>query len=193
VSGNNPHPKKPDENRTHNFFKIQFQNMTPVSIGGNLTDLDKIPEIRVTLSNKVPPAQRPKISSSYEAVKIFRHFWPDDMELRESFMCMYLNRRNRIIGIMLHSTGSTSSCQADIKIIMGTAAKCGAAGLIIAHNHPSGELETSDADNKLTARIKKACESMDMVLLDHMIIIHPEPGKVESYFSYADSGTLYSL
>ena len=165
-----------------------FQN-----INGNIIDLDKIPEIQATIKNKIPPQDRPKISSSFEAVKIFRHFWPDDMELRESFMCMYLNRRNRIIGIMLHSTGSTSSCQADVKIIMGTAAKCGAAGLIIAHNHPSGELETSDADNKLTARIKKACELMDMVLLDHMIIIHPEPGKVESYFSYADSGTLYSL
>lgn len=162
-------------------------------IKGNITDLDKIPEIQATIKNKIPQQDRPKISSSFEAVKIFRHFWPDDMELRESFMCMYLNRRNRVIGIMLHSTGSSSACQADIKIIMGTAAKCGAAGLIVAHNHPSGELETSGADDKLTAKIKKACEIFDMTLLDHMILTEHTPERLKNYYSYADSGLLDAL
>jgi DNA repair protein RadC len=70
-------------------------------------------------------------------------------------------------------------------VLLATALNCGASAIIIAHNHPSGNKKPSNADIKMTTQINKACEIMDIQLLDHLIMTY------DSYFSFADEGLLY--
>ncbi len=96
-----------------------------------------------------------------------------------------MNRSNFPIGVIPISKGGLSATVVDIKLIMSIALKSLSSGIILSHNHPSGNLEPSYEDNKLTRRIKEACELMDIKLLDH-IILTPD----SRYRSFADMGEL---
>lgn len=99
---------------------------------------------------------------------------------------MYLNRANRIIGIYRHSLGGITGTIADPRLILGTALKVAATAIILAHNHPSGNLRPSRADELLTAKIKEACKYMDIQLSDHIIV----SASTGEYFSFADESIL---
>ena len=103
----------------------------------------------------------------------------------ETFVVGYLNRANRLIGIYELSKGGITGTVADPRLVLSVALKCAATGIILAHNHPSGNLQTSTADEEITKKIKKACEYLDIKLLDHLIIV-PE-GK---YLSFTEEGLL---
>ena len=83
------------------------------------------------------------------------------------------------------STGGITGTVVDIRLLLSVALKTAATGIILAHNHPSGNLKPSEADKELTSKIKKASEYMDIKLLDHLIIA-PE-GK---YLSFREDGLL---
>ncbi len=100
-------------------------------------------------------------------------------------MAMYLNRSNRVIGVYHMSTGGITGTVVDIRLLLSVALKTAATGIILAHNHPSGNLKPSEADKELTNKIKKASEYMDIKLLDHLIIA--QEGK---YFSFNEDGLL---
>lgn len=156
-----------------------------------ITGIDRVAEIRVTYSHKVKPQDRPQVTTSKQAADMFLSVWPEDINYRESFFCMYLNRKNRVIGIMMHSTGTTNSCLADVKMIFGTALKANAAALIVAHNHPSGCPEPSRNDIELTEKLKQSGVLLDCPLLDHIILIDPENSStIQFYHSFADSDKL---
>jgi len=125
-----------------------------------------------------------KISSSRDVSELLRNFFSDFMEYREAFYALYLNRANTPIGIYQLSIGGQTGTVVDPKMIMQVAAKSHACVIILAHNHPSGNLQPSDADISLTKKIKKACEIFDIVLLDHIILTE------SSYFSFADDGKI---
>ena len=97
---------------------------------------------------------------------------------------MLLNRFNKVIGIVCISTGSVTSTIVDPKLIFGAALKAVATGIILAHNHPSSNLQPSDADKKLTAKLKAGAVLLEMEILDHLIITE------DGYFSFADNGIL---
>jgi DNA repair protein RadC len=97
---------------------------------------------------------------------------------------MLLNRSNRVLGISCISKGGISGTVVDVKIILQTALKANASGLIISHNHPSGNLTASSEDIKITVKLKNACKLLDLSLLDHLIITD------EGYLSFADEGML---
>lgn len=127
------------------------------------------------------------IKCSQEAYEELRHFFNDDLiHLQEQFVVMYLNRANRIIGIYKLSVGGITETVADVRLILGTALKVAATAIILAHNHPSGNLRNSKADELMTAKIKEACNYMDISLSDH-IILSPIVGP---YFSFADEGMI---
>ncbi len=73
----------------------------------------------------------------------------------------------------------------DNRIILAVALKCNATGIVIVHNHPSGNLKPSEQDKNITDKLRKACEILDIVLLDHLII------SKNSYYSFSDEGLLY--
>jgi DNA repair protein RadC len=132
-------------------------------------------------------ADKPTIICSIDAYVLFLDFFPKEtISLQESFVAMYLNRANRVIGIYLASTGGITGTVADVRLILSVALKTAATGIMLAHNHPSGSLKPSGADIELTNKIKEAAKFMDINVLDRMIL-SPEDGK---YYSFADEGLM---
>lgn len=127
------------------------------------------------------------ITTSHDAAKLFNQFFPaDTIQLQERFMVLYLNRSNTVIGIYPVSVGGITGTVADVRLILGVALKSAAVGIILAHNHPSGNLKPSRVDEELTSRIKEAAKYMEIKVLDHIILSPLENG----YFSFADEGLI---
>jgi DNA repair protein RadC len=126
-----------------------------------------------------------KIKTSKDAADLFRKIWDiDSLDITESVICIFLNRQNNTIGWFKVSQGGLSASIIDNRIILATALNCLASGIIMAHNHPSGNLNPSEADTKITKKLKEGCEIMDITLLDHIILTETE------YFSFVDNGAL---
>lgn len=144
----------------------------------------KISEI--TVQYKPAKANKPKIISSSEALSIIRCFFQEDtIDLQEQFVAMYLNRANRVIGVYKVSMGGITGTVADPRLILSVALKSAATSIILAHNHPSGNLKPSKADIDLTMKIKAAAVLMDITVLDHLIITSDE-----GFLSFADEGLI---
>lgn len=141
-------------------------------------------EITVSYKPKVKPSSRPQITSSNEAYNIFKIAFEANMEYCEEFRVMLLNSGNRVIGVQIISLGGINSTAVDIRKILQTALKANAVSIILAHNHPSGQLTPSSADLKLTNKIVEAADIMDIKIFDHLIVTS------DSYYSFADNGTL---
>jgi DNA repair protein RadC len=105
--------------------------------------------------------------------------------LQEQFIVLYLNRANLVLGGHKVFTGGLTGTVADIRLILGIALKACACSIIISHNHPSGNLKPSGADQELTNKLKEAGKLMDITLMDH-IILSPEG----SFYSFADEGLI---
>ncbi len=129
-----------------------------------------------------PVAARTKISSSRDAFGIFQPLLGDLPH--EEFWILLLNRSNGVIDKICISKGGITGTVIDTRLILRQALDRLTSGIILCHNHPSGSLEPSDADKKITEKIKKATQYMDISLIDHLII-----GE-NNYFSFADRGLL---
>lgn len=128
-----------------------------------------------------------KIRSSKDAYDfIYSLYDPDTIGLKETFVVIFLNRASNIIGYNIHSSGGIDSTVMDIRLICAAALKCAASGVIIAHNHPSGNLQPSDQDKKSTKNIYKALDLFNICLMDHLIVT---PTK-SNYKSFVDVGIL---
>jgi DNA repair protein RadC len=104
--------------------------------------------------------------------------------VHEEFWVVFLNRQNKIMGKMKLSQGGISGTVTDVRIVMKRAIEYLASGIIVAHNHPSGNLQPSESDTRITQKIKEAGNIMDIQLLDHIIIGDKD------YYSFADNGIL---
>ena len=125
------------------------------------------------------------INSSQDAFEILTTLFPKEtICLQEQFVVLYVNRANKVIGSYQLSKGGITGTVADVRLILSVALKTLASGLIIAHNHPSGNLKPSEADIGLTKRIKESANLMDIELLDHVIISN------EGYYSFVDERIL---
>ncbi|AZA54020.1 JAB domain-containing protein [Chryseobacterium sp. G0201] len=125
------------------------------------------------------------ITTSRDAVKIFKeHFDSEEIDYREFFFALYLNQANRVLGIKKISESGISSTIVDVRIIMQAALLCNASGIILAHNHPSGNLKPSQEDLNITQKIKEASQFLNIQLLDHCILTST------AYISFADDGHL---
>lgn len=128
------------------------------------------------------PAQQPQVTDSRVAFGYIRGYI-ERLDYEE-FWVMALSRSNRIIAATCISQGGTAMTVVDIKKIMRTAIDSMASGIIVAHNHPSGNLNPSGQDDSLTRKIKDAAALLDVKLLDHIIVA------ANNYYSYADNGRL---
>ncbi len=126
--------------------------------------------------------QKEKISSSKDVFELFQSIMEDYKY--ESFWILLLNRANKIIKKIQVSDGGVSGTVADPKRIFKLSLENDASGLILCHNHPSGNTKPSEADIKLTKKIQKGGELLDINVLDHIIV-----GE-ENYFSFADENLL---
>jgi DNA repair protein RadC len=124
----------------------------------------------------------PQIKCSKDVADIFQPIMSD--LLHEEFWILFLNRSNKVINRMKLSQGGISGTVTDVRIVMKKAIEYLASGIIICHNHPSGNLNPSESDSKITQKIKEAGNFMDIQLLDHLIISD------KNYYSFADNGLL---
>ena len=147
--------------------------------------LFQVSEIQVSYRPKFKASERPKVSTSEEVYQIlFNHWDLDKIELQEQFKVLLLNRANRVIGIYEVSSGGMAGTLADPKLIFGAALKSCASGIILSHNHPSGNLTPSQADIGMTHKLKTAGKFLDIEVQDHLIIT------AEGYYSFADEGLM---
>ena len=125
------------------------------------------------------------ISSSADAYEELKEWFPEDtISLQERFVVLYLNRANKVLGAFLASSGGITGTVADPRLIMSVALKTAAVGIVLAHNHPSGNLKPSRADELITRRIQESGNLLDIQLVDHIIL------SSNSYLSLADEGLL---
>jgi DNA repair protein RadC len=143
----------------------------------------KISEIEIIYRPKKYSTE--KITNSRKAEVVFREFWDmDTIEYYEEFKVMYLNRGQEVLGIYTHSKGGLVGAICDIRMIFQAALKANAHTIIVAHNHPSGNLEPSEADKDITRKIKEAGKILEIPVTDHLIIT------LCSFLSFADNGYL---
>ena len=151
-----------------------------------MEELKLISEITVSYFPPVKPSHRSVINSSQDAFTALSAFFNEDtLQLQEQFVILYLNRTNRVIGGYRLSQGGITGTVADIRLILSVALKAVATGVILGHNHPSGNLQPSRQDIELTGKIKQAAELMDIKVLDHLII-----SSEGNFLSIADEGLL---
>ena len=151
----------------------------------NEKTLFEVAEIHLSYKPKVKASLRPKIESSKDAERVLRQTWNSDtLELVEQFRILLTNRANKVLGILDVSRGGIAGTVADPKVIFACALKAAASGIILAHNHPSGNLIASQADIELTKKLSAGGRILEITVLDHIIITS------ESYFSFADEGLL---
>ena len=143
----------------------------------------EVSEIKVSYTNS--NAERIKVTNSQIIHTLLLQHWnKDTIEYFEEVKVIYLNRANVVLGIYDLSKGGVSGCIVDNKIILAVALKCNASCIVLAHNHPSGNLKPSTADITVTQKLKSACKILDLELIDHLIITK------EGYFSFMNEGLL---
>ena len=125
-----------------------------------------------------------KIDGSRSAAEYIRQFYSDDIEIYESCFILLLNRANNTIGYAKISQGGITGTVVDVKILCKYVVDSMASSVIIAHNHPSGNLRPSDADRNITSKIKSALVYLDSQLLDHVILT------ADGHYSFADEGLI---
>ena len=131
---------------------------------------------------QIKQAERKQVISSETVCEILRPLI-GDIE-REEFWVVYLNQSNRIIRKERLSSGGLTGTLVDVRLIMKWALLCNATGMVIAHNHPSGNENPSGEDNRITEQIKKAADTLNIRLLDHVIITS------NTYYSYVENDML---
>jgi len=146
----------------------------------------KVNEISIKYQGNFKMKDVPKISSSLSASELLFSRWDKDrIGLQECFKVLLLNNSNKVKGIFEVSNGGITGTLVDVRILFAVILKSLTTSIILAHNHPSGNLNPSEADKCLTQKIKNAGSLLDIKLLDHLILT-PDG----DYFSFADEGML---
>lgn len=146
-----------------------------------------LPQIQITVSfdRETKTTDLYKITSSFSASDILRKiFNADTFYWQEEMILLCLNNANKVIGYYKLSSGGITRTLVDVRMIFAIALKTGCVGIVIAHNHPSGTLQPSESDKAITKKIKIAGETLDIKLVDHLILTD------ENFYSFSDNGNL---
>ncbi|MDQ0066058.1 JAB domain-containing protein [Chryseobacterium lathyri] len=127
--------------------------------------------MEISVSYNTTNQQRIRITSHKEAYELIIKNWNlNIIEFQEECKVILMNKGNFVLGIFDVSKGGIDSSVVDIRIILSVALKCHATQLILVHNHPSGSLTPSNSDKNITEKLSKACDLLNLTLLDHLII-----------------------
>lgn len=145
--------------------------------------MNTIQEIKVSYTSG--NRDKVKITNSKDSYELLLSCWSQKIiELQEEFKVLLLNRNHQVLGIYPLSKGGVSGTVVDAKLVFSVALKCNASSIVIAHNHPSGNLKPSDADIRLTQKLKEAGNYLDVKVLDHIILSR------EGYYSFVDESQM---
>lgn len=143
--------------------------------------LFEVAEIELTYKSNVKPKDRPHIERSIDSFEILINNWDENkIEFFEQAKVLLLNRSHRVLGIREVSAGGVTGTVVDPKLIYVAALKANSCSIVLAHNHPSGNLQPSQADKLLTEKIREGGKLLDIIMLDHLIITN------DGYYSFAD-------
>lgn len=141
----------------------------------------RVAEVQVSYQPDFKITDRPKINSSKDAYEILMQHWRmRSIEHLEEFKIILLNTNNRVLGTVDISVGGVHGTLADPKIVFSVALKTNNSKIILAHIHPSGNLNPSDGDKRLTEKLKEGGKLLDIEVCDHLIITK------HNYYSFAD-------
>jgi DNA repair protein RadC len=150
------------------------------------TQQTNISEVRLVYRTKVKTSERLQVKSSKDAFDIFmENRDQDSIEHIVEFKLLLMNRSNSVSGIMPVSKGGLYGTVTDVRLIFQGAIKANASGIIVCYKHPSGNLNPSESDTKITSKIKEAGTIMDIQSHYHLILTMGG-----SYYSFADNGLL---
>lgn len=188
---------------SRNESAVSLSQRILASVGNNLSEMGRlsIPELMefkgigeakaISIAAAMELGRRRRTGEALERKKItssnsvFEYVQPIIGELpHEEFWILYLNNSNKIIKSAQLSKGGITGTIVDVRLAFKEALQLGAVGIILAHNHPSGTLKPSQADIQLTKKLKLAGDSLDIKVLDHLIITE------KAYFSFADENML---
>lgn len=171
------------ENNLHDLARMTVKDLIKTKGIGEVKALTIVAALELGRRRKeLDSNERPKITSSKDAYDVIK---ADLLDIpHEEFWILLLNRANRVIRKSQISQGGIAGTVADPKIIFKLALDDLASGIILAHNHPSGNLTASQADLDLTKKLKEAGKLLDIQVLDHLIVAG------QKYFSFADEGLI---
>lgn len=139
----------------------------------------------VELAYKPTTRSRSKVLSSAEAYQILLPTYKEGtINYKEYFKVLFLNQASQVLGYTLISEGGITETTVDVRLILQAALLTNSVSLILAHNHPSGNLKPSKLDIELTKQIKEAAKLMRINVLDHIILTS------DKYYSFADEGEI---
>jgi len=188
---------------TKNVSAVELARQILVSAGNNLHQLGKLSVVELKQNkgvgqtkalmllsaleigrrrNQTEIIQKPKITSSKDVFNLFHPILGDLPH--EEFWILILNRSNHVVDKIRISQGGISGTVIDARLILKNAIEKFASGIILCHNHPSGNAEPSEPDKKITQKIQNGANFMEINVLDHIIIAD------KHFYSFADEGIL---
>ncbi|MEO5603646.1 MAG: DNA repair protein RadC [Cyclobacteriaceae bacterium] len=171
------------DNKLNELARLSIKDLTRVKGIGEVKAITIIAALELGRRKRdSDPEEKPRITGSRDVFEILKAHLLDIPH--EEFWILLLNRANRVIKKHQISQGGVSGTVADPKIIFKVALGELASGIILAHNHPSGNLTASQADIELTKKLKEAGKLLEIQVLDHVIIAG------QKYYSFADEGIL---
>ena len=177
------HILQENENNLNRLSKMSVEELCRFRGIGEAKAISIVAALELGRRRKeIPGSELKKITSSQDVFEFFRPLLTDLPH--EEFWILHLNRSNKVLAKKKISQGGISGTLIDIRLVLKDALDNRCVSLILCHNHPSGNLQPSDADIKITRKIYDAAKMMDIRLLDHLII-----GE-NSYFSFADENMI---
>ena len=159
--------KQPDFVNEQNFPDSNIKEVDLIKVGVNTIHQNK------------------KINSSKNAYDIFMEIWGNDINIRENMCILFLNKSNTVIAWHHLSKGGIDGTVADIELICAIAIKTLSKGIVLAHNHPSGNTKPSEQDIKITRTLNTGLKIYGISVVDHLIITN------DGYYSFADEGIAF--
>ncbi len=146
----------------------------------------KVCDVKLTYKTKVKSSERPVIVLAEDVYRLLIDYVYDKeiIQYKECLKLILLNKAGKLLGVAHISEGGIDETSADIRIIMQAAILGNASCIILAHNHPSGNLKPSAQDDLVTENLRKAAKLFNITLLDHIIVTD------SGYFSYLDEGRI---
>jgi DNA repair protein RadC len=151
-----------------------------------MSSLFKVSELELVYRKQPEPLNSYQISCSISAYDAFKQTWDENkLGFIEEFKILLLDNRNYCLGISEISKGGLDSCPVDARVVFSTALQSKTTRIILAHNHPSGNLKPSQADLDLTSRLIEIGKILCIKINDHLIVTP------NSYYSFADNGLMH--
>jgi DNA repair protein RadC len=150
-----------------------------------MNQIYKVSEVKLSYKTKPTKPEKVRVNSPAECYKVFINHWEKgQIEHKETLRMLLLNQANVVLGIYKISEGGISDTSIDVRIIMQAALLANATSIVLAHNHPSGNLSPGYGDIEVTKLIKEAARVMNITVHDHIIVCK------NGFYSFANKGIL---